>query len=85
MGLVNQVYPVETFQAEVEKLATTICQRGPLAIRMAKQAILDGWDAPLDVGMSIEAKHFSELFHSKDQKEGTLAFVQKRAPQFIGE
>ena len=85
MGLVNQVYPVETFQAEVEKLATTICQRGPLAIRMAKQAILDGWDAPLDVGMSIEAKHFSELFHSKDQKEGTLAFVQKRAPLFVGE
>lgn len=84
MGLINQVYPPAELKAQTEKMATTITQRGPLAIHKAKQATLQGWDLPLEEGLKLEAKFFGELFASEDQREGTKAFIEKRPPLFTG-
>lgn len=83
-GLVNQVYPAAELKAAVEKIAKTICSRGPLAIKKAKQAALQGWDLSLDEGLELEAKQFGGLFGTADQREGTTAFVEKRSPKFTG-
>jgi enoyl-CoA hydratase len=84
MGLVSEVVP----DAEVEKRAVAMAQQiaelPPLAIELAKDAVLRGMDASLDAGLALEAKSIQLLFSSEDQKEGMAAFIEKRKPNFQG-
>ena len=52
---------------------------------MAKEVMNRGNDLTIDEGLIIESKSFGDIFNSKDMKEGTSAFVEKRAPKFTGE
>jgi len=84
MGLVSELVP----DAEVEKraleMAKQIAELPPLAIEMAKEAVLRGMDAALDTGLALETKAIQLLFSSQDQKEGMAAFIEKRKPKFTG-
>jgi enoyl-CoA hydratase/carnithine racemase len=84
MGLVSELVP----DAEVEKraieLAKQIAELPPLAVELAKEAVLRGMDAALDSGLALEAKAIQLLFASEDQKEGMAAFIEKRKPKFTG-
>ena len=84
MGLVSEIAP----DAEVEKRAIEMAQQiaalPPLAIQMAKEAVLRGMDAALDTGLALETKAAQILFSSQDQKEGMAAFIEKRKPKFQG-
>lgn len=84
LGLVNKVVPVELYLEEAVKLAREVAQQSPLAIRLAKEAVLKAYDSPLSEGLEFERKNFYLLFATEDQKEGMAAFVEKRAPFFIG-
>jgi enoyl-CoA hydratase len=83
-GLVARVYPREQFLAEALKLAHEIAKRPPLALRLAKEAILKAFETPLSEGLEYERKLFYMLFATKDQKEGMQAFLEKRKPEFTG-
>lgn len=83
-GLVQKILPPETLLSEVSKFADLVASRGPLAVAAAKRAINQGTDQPLEEGLLVEASEFSGLFSTQDQKEGTAAFVEKRAPNFKG-
>ena len=61
-----------------------IAKNSPLAVSISKAAMNAGNDLTNEEGLGIEAKHFSDLFDSYDMKEGTKAFVEKRAPEFKG-
>ncbi len=61
-----------------------ISKNSPLAVSISKAAMNAGNDLTNEEGLGIEAKHFSDLFDSYDMKEGTKAFVEKRAPEFKG-
>jgi enoyl-CoA hydratase/carnithine racemase len=84
MGLVSELVP----DAEVEKraieLAKQIAELPPLAVELAKEAVLRGMDAALDSGLALEAKAIQLYFASEDQKEGMAAFIEKRKPKFTG-
>ena len=84
MGLVSEVVA----DAEVEKraieLAKQIAELPPLAVQLAKEAVLAGMDAPLTSALALEAKSLQILFSSQDQKEGMKAFIEKRKPKFSG-
>ena len=84
MGLLSEVVP----DAEVEKRATDMASRiaglPPLAVEHIKEAVLQGMDASLDAGLTLETKSIQLLFASDDQKEGMAAFVEKRKPKFTG-
>lgn len=84
IGLVNAVVEAGQTVAKAQEIARMIISRGPLAVAAAKQAVEQGYDAPLDEGLSIERDAFSELFRSADTKEGTTAFLEKRPAKFTG-
>ncbi|MEO8285734.1 MAG: enoyl-CoA hydratase-related protein [Chloroflexota bacterium] len=83
-GLVNRVVPVEMYLEEAKRLARTISEKGPLALQLAKEAVLKSFDVPLQEGLFFERKNFYMLFATDDQKEGMAAFVEKRKADFKG-
>ena len=83
-GLVNRVVPVEAYLKEAVKLAQTIAEKSPIAVQMAKDAVLKAFDTPIQEGLLHERKNFYMLFSTEDQKEGMAAFIEKRKPNFKG-
>ena len=83
-GLVNKVVPVEYYLEEAKILAKEIASKPPVAVRLAKEAVLKAFDTTIEGGLEFERKNFYLLFASDDQKEGMNAFVEKRAPEWKG-
>ena len=84
MGLVNRVTSSEHLLTEAESLASEIATLAPLAIRACLEAVTRGTQMPLEEGLALEAELFSSLFATQDMREGTRAFLEKRAPVFEG-
>ena len=84
IGLVNKVVPAADLLAECEKLMRGILAMGPLAVRLAMEAVDRGLEMTLDEGLLLEANHFGLLAATADMKEGTAAFLEKRAAKFQG-
>ncbi len=83
-GLVNRVVPVEVYLSEAQKLAREIAQMSPVAVRLAKEAVLKNYESFLLDGLEFERKNFYLLFSTEDQKEGMRAFIEKRPAKFTG-
>lgn len=83
-GMVNRVVPVERYLEEAMTLASEIANRAPLAVRLAKEAMLNAFEAPLSDGLVAERRAFLLLFATQDQKEGMAAFIEKRPPEWKG-
>lgn len=84
MGLVNKVVEPEKLMEEAEKLAKTIMSKGPVAIKLAIEAVNRGLEVSLEEGLRIEADLFGLSCSTKDKVEGTKAFLEKRKPSFQG-
>ncbi len=84
IGLVNQVWPVDQFMEKALELATSLSERAPLALRMAKTCINTGLQVDQESGLNFETECILSLAGSEDLKEGMLAFREKRKPQFKG-
>jgi enoyl-CoA hydratase len=84
IGLVNGVAEPEELEAMVLKVASTLCKRGPVALRFAIDAVLRGGDTSQEEGMLIEADLFSKISETEDMREGMTAFLEKRPPEFRG-
>ncbi len=83
-GLVNHVYPVDTYLDEAIKLAAKLASRAPLAVRYGKEAVLFAFNSTLNAGLEHERLLFYALFGTHDQREGMQAFVEKRQPTWTG-
>ena len=81
-GLANHVYSADELMDEVLKLAKTITEKGPLAVKMTKQLVQRGQDMELDVACVMESQAFGLAFSTEDQSEGMAAFVEKRTAKF---
>lgn len=84
IGLVSEVVPREELLDRAHQIAGIICQRGPIAVRTAKEAILRGRDMPLEHGMAYEDVLLGRLFATEDAREGPRAFAEKRTPEYRG-
>ncbi|HZE93132.1 MAG TPA: enoyl-CoA hydratase-related protein [Gemmatimonadales bacterium] len=84
IGLVNKVVPAADLLAESEKMMRGILAMGPLAVRLAMEAIDHGLEMSLDEGLLLEANHFGLLAATQDMKEGLTAFLEKRSAKFQG-
>ncbi len=84
LGIVNKVVPAEMTIDVARRMAREIAEKPPLAVRMAKEAVLKAFEAPLSEGLASERKSFYFLFATEDQKEGMHAFLEKRKGVFKG-
>jgi enoyl-CoA hydratase len=83
-GLLTRVVPREMLLAEAKRVAAEIAAKPPVAVRLAKEAVLKAFDASLEGGLEFERKNFYLLFATEDQKEGMAAFAEKRKPAWKG-
>jgi enoyl-CoA hydratase len=84
IGLVNEVVPPAELLGRVRSVAATIAGRPPLAVAAAKRLLLLGPETDLATANALESEAFGALFATHDAKEGTAAFVAKRAPVYDG-
>ena len=84
IGLVERVVPLAELIDEAHRIATTIAAKAPLAIAACKRAIHRGAHLSLADALEVEAMEFGLLVDSKDFREGTSAFLEKRKPAWTG-
>jgi len=83
-GLVEKVVPADQLLPECRAIAGKIISRGPLAVKLAKEAINAGFEGSLSQGLDFEAECFARLMDSEDKNEGVAAFLEKRTPEWKG-
>ncbi|GAB4516347.1 MAG: enoyl-CoA hydratase [Anaerolineae bacterium] len=81
-GLVNHVFPVETYMDEAIRLAQKITSMSQVAVRMAKDAVNKTYELSLQEGLNYEKRNFYLLFGTEDRTEGMNAFVEKRKAEW---
>jgi enoyl-CoA hydratase/carnithine racemase len=84
IGLVNEVVPAANLIPRAEAILNQINLNAPLGVKFSIEAVNKGLDASVSEGLLIEASLFGICAGSEDKKEGTSAFLEKRAPQFHG-
>jgi enoyl-CoA hydratase len=85
IGLANHVYAPDQLMEKAEEMMKKILSKGPVAVSKALKAVVASADLETDAGMAYEAKLFGECCGTEDFKEGTGAFLEKRAAKFAGE
>lgn len=84
IGLVNYVYPKETFQADLMAYAKALAHGPSRAVSLIKRSVVEGIEEPLAAGLALERELQNRLFVTDDAKEGITAFIEKRKPVFKG-
>ncbi|BDV41843.1 crotonase [Geotalea uraniireducens] len=82
LGLVNRVVPAAELLAEVRGLARKIAAKGLVALRLCKEAVINGQELDLERACTYEADLFALTFATEDQREGMTAFLDKRPARF---
>lgn len=83
-GLVNKVARKGRWLEEAIELARLIAERPPLAVKLAKKAVLAAEQTSLEEGLRAERRLFDEAMATEDRVEGMSAFLEKRQPRFRG-
>jgi enoyl-CoA hydratase len=83
-GLVARVVAREAWLDEAKRVAGDIASKGPVANRLAKEAVDRAFEGPLSLGLDYERHQLYLAFASEDAREGMRAFLEKRAPEFTG-
>jgi enoyl-CoA hydratase len=84
MGLANAVVAPEMLQEAARSIALAAAKNGPLALAHAIEVVVAGAELPLGAALSLESDHFGAVGRTADMREGTSAFLEKRAPNFRG-
>ncbi len=84
LGIINQVFPDETFRDDARVFALRVAQGPTAAIRFMKKNINTAATNPLSVTLDLEAEHMVRCFETEDAREAIKAFMEKRTPAFKG-
>ena len=84
IGLVNKELCRDELMLQVRTMAQKIAQKSPLAVQMAKKAIKNGADMPIETGLLLESLYQAVVFSTEDHLEGISAFLEKREPRYSG-
>jgi enoyl-CoA hydratase len=83
-GLVARVVAKEAWLEEAKRVARAIASKGPVATRLAKEAVDRAYESTLQLGLEYERRALYLAFASEDAREGLSAFVEKRKPEWKG-
>jgi enoyl-CoA hydratase len=83
-GLVSRVVASEAWLEEAKRVAREIASKGPVATRLAKDAVDRAYESALQLGLEYERRLLYLAFASEDAKEGLTAFTEKRKPDYKG-
>jgi enoyl-CoA hydratase/carnithine racemase len=84
IGLVNEVVPPADLIPRAEAILKMIASNAPIAVKLSLEAVNKGMDTSQSEGFALEASYFGLCAGTEDKKEGTSAFLEKRAPKFLG-
>ena len=84
IGLVNEVVPAAEVIERAEAILRQIFANAPLAVKYSLEAVNKGLEIAQSEGQALEAAFFGLCAGTEDKKEGTQAFLQKRAARFQG-
>ena len=84
IGIVNKVAPKKEWLDQAIELAEVVARRPPLAVRLAKQAVLAAEETALTAGLDYERRLYELAMATEDRVEGMTAFIEKRRPEFKG-
>jgi enoyl-CoA hydratase len=84
IGLVNRVVPAAELIDATTALLRQMLVNGPLALAACIEAVDRGLESSLEDGLLLEAVQFGVLSGTADMREGTQAFLAKRAATFTG-
>jgi enoyl-CoA hydratase/carnithine racemase len=84
IGLVNEVVPPADLIPRAEAILKMIASNAPIAVKLSLEAVNKGMDTSQSEGFALEASYFALCAGTEDKKEGTSAFLEKRAPKFLG-
>jgi enoyl-CoA hydratase/carnithine racemase len=84
LGIVNRVAPAKEWLEAALEVAEVVAKRPPLAVRLAKQAVLAAEETPLSAGLDHERRLYELAMATEDRVEGMNAFLEKRPPEFRG-
>jgi enoyl-CoA hydratase len=85
IGLINRVVPKNQVMKEARRYAEILAENGPLAVQAVKRAVLETSGMPLPAALERESEIGIPVSMSKDAREGSKAFKEKRKPTFTGE
>jgi enoyl-CoA hydratase len=84
IGLVNEVVQAGELIKRAEAILKKISTNAPIAVTYALEAVNRGMEMSQSEGLALEASYFGLCAATEDKKEGTSAFLEKRAPRFLG-
>jgi enoyl-CoA hydratase/carnithine racemase len=84
LGIVTRLAPADAWLDAALELAGTVAERPPLAVRLAKQAVLAAEETPMSAGLDHERRLYELAMATEDRVEGMTAFIEKRKPEFRG-
>ncbi|WP_158753734.1 enoyl-CoA hydratase-related protein [Dyella sp. S184] len=84
IGLVNEVVSADSLIGRAETILKQVAANAPIAVKFSLDAANKGMETSQSAGLALEAAYFGICAASEDKKEGTSAFLEKRAPRFQG-
>jgi enoyl-CoA hydratase/carnithine racemase len=84
IGLVNEVVAAAGLMDRAEAILKQIMANAPIAVKFSLEAANKGLESSQSEGLALEASYFGICAATEDKKEGTSAFLEKRAPKFRG-